>query len=166
MAYSVKRPVIDEVKLGKNPLTYGLRVKVNKLAFKNQYKKDKEGKYVSLEKEVEYTPICKLYILPDNRKEIALLSARAKELLMWIMYEVDAGKDYLWVNKVRYMDEMSISSYTTYSTAVNELMGGGFVSRANVKDVYWINPAFFFRGDRILKFKDKVVEANDKTDDQ
>ena len=54
---------------------------------------------------VEQYQITKVYHNPNYRIMIANLSPGAKSLFLWLVYEVDPGKDYIAINKLRYMKE-------------------------------------------------------------
>lgn len=149
-----KKPTFTYAQLGTNPCSF--TVPVNELAFKDQYKREPDGTLLPLTLPVEATPYTKVYVSSDRRLIIAKLSPAAKELYLWIMFEVDSGKDALWINKDRYMIENS-TSLNTYKKALTELLRYALIVKTIIKDVYWINPDFFFRGDRIAKYPNKIV---------
>jgi hypothetical protein len=101
---------------------------------------------------------CKLYCSPEKRLLTNRLSLRAKEMLLWIQYEIDHGKDFLWMNKKRYMEELEIKSINTYKEALKELIRHGFITPTLASDYYWINPDFMFKGDRVKKYPKNVVK--------
>lgn len=98
----------------------------------------------------------KIYTCSKNRKHIMKLSTRAKELYLWLIYELEKNEDYVWINVDRYMEECDISSTTTYQNTIKDLQKFGVICPTVVKDVYWINPLFFFNGSRIEKYPTKV----------
>ena len=150
------RPKFNEELLGDNPFALKLQIQVNIKEFHDQYKKDKDGDWIPVFSELEADKACKVYVDSERRLRVNKLSPRSKELLMWLFYEVKSGQDYLWLNRVRYMDENNISSPNTYRTALNELITGGFITRTVVNAVYWINPSIFFNGSRIRKFPNSI----------
>ena len=150
------KPLFNEDLLGENPFVRSLVVQVSQIEYKSQFKKDKDGDLLPVIGELEYEKICKVIVSPERRLKTNKLSPRAKELLLWLLYEADTNKDYLWINRVRYMNENNISSLTTYRSAVNELITNCFIVRSVVNAVYWINPDLFFNGNRINKFKDNI----------
>lgn len=149
-----KKPKFDIKKLGVNPCTVSLVIPVNEIEFKDQYTKE-DGMLTNTTVEVEATPFAKLYVTAERRKLVSSLSTSAKELYLWIMYEVDASEDALWINRDRFMEENN-TSLNTYKKAIEELIRYAFVAYTVVKDVYWINPDFFFRGDRIKKYPKNI----------
>lgn len=151
------KPKFNEELLGDNPFSLQLQIPVNIKEFHNQYKKDKDGDLVPVFSELEADKACKVYIDSERRLRTNKLSPRAKELLMWLFYEVKAGQDYLWLNRVRYMSENNISSPNTYRSALNELITNGFITRTVVNAVYWINPSIFFNGSRIAKYPMRII---------
>lgn len=142
--------------LGENPFIKDLVIPVATMPVRGQYKKDKDGDLLPAYIDIESERMCKLYVTAEKRKKVNALPGSSKELLLWIYYEIELGDDYLWINRLRYMTENNISSSTTYRTALDGLMKGGFISRTNVNAVYWINPALFFSGSRAHKFPKNV----------
>src|ERR1039457_1837315 len=80
------------------------------------------GDLVPSEVELERDSYSKVYIKPENRRIIAQLSPSSKSLFLWVVYEMEQGQDYLWVNKRRYMEENDITSINTYKKAMAELV--------------------------------------------
>lgn len=82
---------------------------------------------------------------------------KAKDLCWFIIYELNSQQDWLWINKERYMKESHVS-LNTYKAAVLELDRYGILQPTVYKDTYWVNPMFFFHGDRIKKYPSKIKE--------
>lgn len=149
-----KTKTIDETKLGLNPFVFSLRIPVNVIKGKGyQFKGDVLTKE---EIEVEATPFTKVFLSSERRKIINNLSSCAQRLLLWIIFELEEGKDWLYINKSRYLKEQGLC-YNTYAKARDELVRYCIIYPSLVKDVFWINPDFFFCGNRIKKYKDKIV---------
>lgn len=158
------KPEIDVSKLGKNPFIDDLVITVNKLALADKYTADK----VRLDDgslDVIYTPayanaesddMVKMYCCATNRKELGGLSSRAKELYLFMAYCVDYNEDWIWVNRAMYMKENSISAPNTYLNARNELVDKKVIQVTIKKDVFHINPKYFFKGNRINKYGKQV----------
>lgn len=144
------KPKYDYKTLGINPFSISLEIKVKELELLNAYKKDDDD-WMPVTNEVEDTPFTKIYITSERRIIVSNLSSAAKELYLWIMFEIDAGKDALWINKERYMLE-NHTSINTYKKALEDLIRYAIISQTVVQGVYWFNPDFFFRGDRIKKY--------------
>lgn len=149
---------IEEDRLGINPFLINLKVRVNKIEIPHQFKTDKEGLVLPVEIELEKEVICKIYLDAVRRRQMVRLTPRAKDLLMWVFYETETGKDYIWINKKRYMLECRVRAYNTYKDAVRELVSCGFMQPTILLHVYWINPNLFFNGSRIKSFPDNVVK--------
>jgi hypothetical protein len=100
-----KKPEIKEELFKANPLVdSSFKIVVNKLtdtkAFQNE-----DGILIHKEFEMEKENVTKVYTKPEYRQLISQLSPKAKSLFLWLIYEADSGKDYIWVNKQRYMKE-------------------------------------------------------------
>lgn len=150
------KPVLTDKMMGDNPLTgIDFKVIVRKRLF-NQ--KSKDGKSYPVEIELEHDRHVKIFIEADKRKAVALLSAPAKSLFLWVLYELESGKDYLWIDKHRYMKEMMINSINTYKTGMRELVMERILATSLTPDVFWINPQVFFCGSRINKYPKNLEE--------
>jgi hypothetical protein len=151
-----KEPKINNADFVNNPLAGSdFKILITKFPDKDRLKLS-DGIYVPVEVELERDEYCKVYTKSENRKIVAQLSPSAKSLFLWIVYELESGKDYLWVNKRRYMEENSVSSINTYKKAIAELARLTFICASVVKDVYWINPKLMFAGSRINKYPKNI----------
>jgi hypothetical protein len=138
-----------------NPFTYTLEIKLKQLENTNAFSLD-EGAIVHQTYTVESSPKVSLYVKPEHRLIQNNLFSCAKELLLWLLYTLETNQDFIWINKVRYMKETSTSD-NTYRKAIDNLERYGFLDKTPVKDTYWINPEFFFKGDRKNKYPTKCV---------
>lgn len=152
----IKKEKIDEEQLKTNPLTaHDFKVIIRKLVSKGSYTKDGEH-WLPSGHFVEQQPATRLYHQVENRLLVSLLSPGAKSLFLWIMYELDVSKDYLWINKERYMKENNITSINTYKEARNQLITSLVITPTIYTDTYWINPKIFFCGSRVTKYPDHL----------
>lgn len=163
------KPDINEAKLGVNPFTYSKEfvIKIREIEIEQEFvhlNNLKEGvvtkdtskfKTPYIVEQQEYT---KLYRDSKSRILEMKTSPRALHLLRFVEYSIDVGKDYVWINKERYMKESSCTR-NTYQAAVDELVRYGFLNNSTgIKDVYWVNSLFFFCGNRIKKYPDNLKE--------
>lgn len=151
-----KKPKFTVEDLGYNPFLNSLQIPVRKIIDTKSYKLD-EGVLINNQIKLEYTPFTKVFNTSEHRIIVNNLSDKSQRLYLWIIYEIEAGKDYLWVNIDRYMEEQNIKSINTVKNALQELVRYGILNMTVVKNVYWINPDFFFNGNRISKFKQNLV---------
>lgn len=149
-----KKPKFSEEDLGTNPCAIPLEIPVHEMLFKNQFIKD-GGLLLPLIREVEKTPFVRLYTTSQRRKILSKCSPQAKSLFLWILFEIEYGKDYLWINKDRYMEENYVS-LATYRRSIKELHRYNLIQPSVKKGIYWINPDFVFKGNRVEKYPNKV----------
>lgn len=142
--------------MGINPLLNSLKIEVNKVTFEKQFAKDKDGVWLPVERELEVDKSCKIYLSSGRRLGVVELSARAKDLLIWVIYETEPNCEWVWINKPRYMKESGVSSVNTYKGALVELIKTGYLLGSVVKNTYWINPDKFFNGNRVSVFSKNV----------
>lgn len=166
MAARKMKPDIDERDLMSNPLTFAsdfiVRVRdmdktidmVDVNAIKDGVITSPPNKIVS-RYVVEDELFTKIYSTSALRKNLMGCTPKAKDLLWFIVYELECGKDWLWINKKRYMEESNVS-LNTYKAAIKELVRYNFIQVTLYTDVYWINPMYFFKGDRIKKYPKHV----------
>ena len=155
MAKRVIKPKLNDADFRNNPLvgpdfkvlvrkqTVGLRV-------------DVDGMTVLNEVDMEQERFTKLYHVSEMRKFVSALRPCSKSLFLWLLYEIEPGKDYLWINKARYMEENNVKSHNTFNTAIRELNRYLFTCPTGVKGVYFINQMIFFNGSRVRKYADRL----------
>jgi hypothetical protein len=147
-----EKPDLENV--GINPFTESLQITVTK-ARRDVMNKFGDADYIESQFEsVRYT---KVFEQTGVKVLLSMLSVRAKELYLHIMYSLEPSTDIIWVHRGRYMSTYKIGSVNTYKDAVKNLAENGFIYPViGMKDVYWINPHYFFKGDRASKYRDKV----------
>ena len=148
------KPKFEENTLGINPFIYTLEIPVRTVET-NSYELD-EGVLLPKQVQLEKTDYTKVFISSERRQIISNLSDKALRLYLWIIYELEPGKDYLWINHNRYMAEQNIKSINTYKSSVEELMRYGMLAMTVKKNVYWINPDFMFNGNRLTKYRKQI----------
>ena len=154
-----KKPDTKILDVLPNPFTNSLVIHTRTMSNPTQFVHE-EGILNHVTYTVETDPVTKLYVNSDKRLHINKLSGQSSKLFLWIMYTIDSGKDYLWINKERVMLELGISSINTYKKSIEELVLHQIIHITSVKDTYWINPAYFFKGDRSGKYSKCVVKES------
>lgn len=156
MANTKKKPDLTAESLGINPFVEGLSIYVTKRSHKVL---NKMGIEDDKEFDLESVPYTKVFEVLGDRKQVSDLPVRSKELYLHLIHTIKSAHDYVWIDRVAYMKLMKISSVNTYKTAVRGLSDGLYVyPHYKLKDVYWINPYFFFKGSRINKYPEKVYD--------
>lgn len=161
------KPDIDPDKLKVNPFVYspGFLIPVREFKENSEVvsiKDIQEGIVtntpltLSINKVVEQEQYTKVFTRSGYRLHIMSLSSRAKDLYLWITYEVERDQDWMWINSDRYMKETGVS-VNTYKGAIEDLTSGGVITPTLYNSTYWINPLFFFSGNRIKKYSDKLT---------
>ncbi len=148
------KPDVASENLGINPFIEGLEIIATKRAYKviNSFEQEDVMSY-----EMEKTPFTRVFEVRGCKEQINMLNIRAKELYLYIMYAVDSGCDHIWINRSDYMKKMGISSRTTFLSAIRSLSDNLYIyPHYRIKDLFWINPHYFFKGSRIHKWQDRV----------
>lgn len=158
MAKPITKPELNSETLGINPFIEGLTIYVTKKSQKvlNKYKEEDTKEF-----DLESTPYTKVFDVNGDRKQVSDLPIRSKELYLHLIHTLKSAQDYVWIDKAAYMKLMRISSVNTYKVAVRGLSDGLYIyPHYKIKDVYWINPHYFFKGSRINKYpKNTVVKS-------
>ncbi len=107
-----------EKQLGGNPFYVNIPVVKRPTG---KYYEDMDG--IKLPEEVlqDSEPYTKVFIGKLNRQIVNRLTDKSKAMLLWIIQELEAGRDYVYIPRKRYMEELEISSTTTVTNAFAEL---------------------------------------------
>lgn len=162
------RPEIDESKMGLNPFVGGYEIKleipVRKLERKVTNKFDNPDVQ---EFYLEVAPYTKLYEVAGGKEKMAKLPLRSKEMLLYILHYLESGQEYIWINRSEYMKMNGIKSVNTFKTAVEELSLRSYVCpHVKIKDLLWINPGLFFRGNRVDKYPNNLKIVKSKKEEK
>lgn len=152
MARIRERPDLSDA--GNNPLVNELSIVLTRKDLDVTNKFGDADVIRTMYESVRYT---KVYEQTGASSMVSGLTLRAKELYLYIMYALDHGEDLIWIHKARYMERHGINSVNTFKEAVRDLSQHTLIyPHAFIRDVYWINPHFFFKGDRKGKYPSKV----------
>lgn len=156
---------IDPDKMKLNPFAQSFRIPVNRVTDKRYTAKEHLPDYVTYD--IETTQSVRIFYTPDEENgddiipgtlsTFAALSPIAKNLLFYIMTHLESGRDWIRINRKRYMDTYFVLSINTVKKAETELCVACLINRCELyKDVFWINPKFFYSGNRANKFPHNV----------
>ncbi len=159
----ILRPEIDEKCMGVNPFVSSLVVRA--YSVRSGYVPEALGEGLGVMMvdnmvDMDAETFAKMFDKAENRIVMTGLSFRALQVWTWSMFTVEAGKDYVWLNVARLMEECRIKSVKTFRAAVTELMRYGYVAPVGgMRNVFWINPAMGFKGSRVKRFPKNVVKS-------
>lgn len=154
----MEKEIIDESVLGTNPFSHELVVEVNKRLDSKAVIKDKEtGDEIPAESLVERQKITKVYLSAALRDRAMNLSAGAQRMFIYILYDLDTNKDWVTIVPKDYEKRAKKGTLNVYKKAIDELVRYSYLTPTLYRYVYWINPALFFSGNRITKYKENVI---------
>lgn len=149
---------IDESKMVLNPFLGTLQIEATKLTDSNIFIIDEDGIPVPASNLIEKQKFTKVYHCTGCKERVYNLSPSAKSLYLYLIYNVDANKEWLRINVDWYMKKNGVKSINTYKTAMRELCRYMFIHQSpDYKDVFWVNPELFFHGNRITRFPNNVI---------
>ena len=157
-----KKPDIDMKNLGRNPFIVNSEIKARSLNLgKKVIIQTDEGinlpaGSVNSLQVIEEQIYTKLYHDTDFRDICLRLNERGLKLVMYILYQLPANDDYIWINNVHFQDKCGYNKKTDYVEAVMELIRYGIITTTIYDDVYFINPLIFFCGNRLKKYPDNI----------
>jgi hypothetical protein len=103
----------------------------------------------------------KLFTNSSNRKMLAKLSPRGVHLMVWLIQKVIRKSDLVHIDRHKYMKDSGVSRQETYMNAITDLVMAKILYRYPLySDLYFINPHVFFKGNRLLKYKDLLKAEN------
>lgn len=103
----------------------------------------------------------KIYVSASFRKQVAGLKNCTKSLFLWLSYEIKPSKDYIVLNVDRYKKESDVT-HNTMMVGIIELINNSIIGKTKFDNVYWINPAYFFSGNRMRKYPSSVITTMSK----
>lgn len=97
----------------------------------------------------------KVFTKPGYRLHVSALNNQGKALFLWLLFEIDYAEDFFELNKRRFIAECT-SNYMHLSMGITALIDASIITSTSVENVYWINPIFFFKGDRVKKYQNDL----------
>jgi len=147
-----KKPDLSESSIGLNPFSIGLVVRMRKSVLETINEKGVAEKI-----DFEYDPYFKVYADPAFRLAKSALKPRESQVWDWMMYTVDSGMDAVWVDVERCKKECGIKDDKTYRQAIVGLAAAGWIAICpKVKNVFFINPSYGFKGSRAKKYPENI----------
>lgn len=133
-------------------------ISVSVLNDKNNYIKDpNENKALHMPKQFyfERQIKTKLYRSEIIKTMLLELDRNAKDLILWLLLEIQPNIDYIIINKEDYCKQMNVSIKTA-QRAIKSLIEKNIIATSKEIDVYFINPAIFFNGNRIKHYPNNI----------
>lgn len=129
--------------------------RINKDAFiYKEVKEEGKTKRLNQAYNQEYGKMTRLFITNQTVQTIFNLSSKAKDLYLYILYTIDNNAEEIYINREEYMKISNIKSTTTYLEAVADLDNANIIKTIRKKkDLFHINPYFFFNGNRLEKYE-------------
>ena len=150
---------IDESKLKENVFCDKLQIPVTEVHDINTYIRDSEGLPTKKVYYLERQQYAKLFYCDGAKDKIYKLSPAAKSLFLYVLHHLEHGKDWVIIDRKLYMQKNGISSINTVKKAISELWSVNLINptAAYPNLVYWINPKYFFCGNRTKKYPDNLI---------
>ncbi len=154
----MRKPDINKDDLKRNPFTIGdsFKINVQKVTDYRAFTQN-DGIIKAKEYLAETDALTKVYVSPNNRVRMSNCSSFTQRLILWIIFKLEPGQDWLWINKKDYMLENHIKDIRTYNKSICELIRYEYIlSTGLYRDTFWINPKLFFSGSRVKKYSNKL----------
>lgn len=152
--------------IGSNPLAESLHITGHK---KIKDVINKFGNADKLETKLDGDKCVKIYEVSGYKAKMMKLNIRSKEMLLYIYHIVKYKQDYILLDREDYMKAHEITSINTFKKAIVSLCNEKYIYPHHLpefKDVYWINPAYFFKGSRLAKYPHKVNYTDKEVEDE
>lgn len=115
---------------------------------------------VPLATDLEKQKATKVYKTAAYRERTMNLSATAQRMLLFVMYEMTGSDDWVELDPAWYKEASKAGSRNMYKKGKEELVRYGYITKTEQKNVYWVNPAIVFGGNRVAKYPKNVVVKN------
>lgn len=112
-----------------------------------------EGVLINKVYNIEPKMYCRVFSDVDISKIVFGFSGNASKLYLWCIYHIKPNLRYVFIDIDVYMADSRIESKSTFYEALNELIRYGVLANTKKKKYYWVNIAFFYRGDRLKNKK-------------
>lgn len=117
--------------------------------------------FMGLRKRVDTAEFVKIY--RDQLQSMFDLSTAAYKVLGYFMFASRISSDKVVFTLKECKEHTGYTSKVSINTGVSELLAKEFIARTDEHFIYYINPAKFFNGDRLVLFQE-IVKKNSKAD--
>ena len=143
--------------------TRGKRVTVESGAYVTQDGERIDAGGIHTVQKIDRGQFVKLYT--GELRSIFDLKPAALKVLQYLIAEIQATPNadavFLgWFNAERYLTEQDVSlSRRSFLRAMSELIEKRFIAESDRPGLFWINPNFFWNGDRYRFVRDYILES-------
>jgi hypothetical protein len=103
-----------------------------------------------------------IYFDQDTLQFLMSLPQSSKDMFFYIAQYLSKDKETVELRYEKYHERTGLSR-DTFLRAIKGLTNVLLIPKATRKDVYFVNPAVLFKGDRVAKYREKlVIEHQDK----
>ena len=120
-----------------------------------------EAGFMGLRKRVDTEEFVKIY--KDQLQSMFDLSTAAYKVLGYFMFASRISSDKVVFTLKECKEYTGYTSKVSINTGVSELLEKEFVARTDEHFIYYINPAKFFNGDRLVLIQE-VIKKGSETD--
>jgi hypothetical protein len=107
---------------------------------------------------IDYANKLTLYNFRHRKNTIDNMSPNACKMFLKILTLVQDRRDVIYINKEDYIKDTNCSA-RTFERALFELIEKNIIKYyRGRKHRFWINPAFFFAGNRLNKYPDNITK--------
>jgi hypothetical protein len=153
---------IDESKLVYNPFCETLEIKISQIEDRSKTLVTDDGEKVPAYYYVEKDKATRIYLSAANRNTVMGLSTGAMRMYMFILHDITPANDWITVLPEWYKENGG-KSLNVYKQAIEELVAAKYITPTIYKWTYWVNPRFFYPGNRINKYPDNLKVMNNTT---
>jgi len=148
-----------------NPYVFITNLRVPVIQVIKDVKKDEDtGEYLIDEYFFEAADYNRIYTSPTLRNSVFSLSEKARDLYLMMLYMMNADYEYI-IMSYKKVNELYRSTgakkdlnLRVFKETMKELVAHTILDlKDKAKEQYWINPNYFFQGDRSKKWPDNMV---------
>jgi hypothetical protein len=145
----------------------------NDVSIPSPFKPRYEFVYMDKERgaiKIDVSASCRIYVDAVFNEDRNNLSLRSKEMFLWMIGKLRSGEDVVLIHPENYMALFDIASVSTVRKAIKGLINADIIAKTDVRNVYFINANYLFRGSRIRKWPEHsrpyVYARDDKREEE
>lgn len=119
---------------------------------------ESEVAFMAITEKVDKEEFVKIY--KRNIQDMFNLSIQGYKIFGYFLSATQISKDIVAFSYKKCMEYTSYKSKNSVNIGLTNLINNKFIAKSEVPNMYFLNPSFFFNGDRILLVKEYIKEGS------
>lgn len=119
---------------------------------------ESEMAFMAITEKVDKEEFVKIY--KKNIQDMFNLSMQGFKIFGYFLSATQISKDIVAFSYKKCMEYTNYKSKNSVNVGLTDLMNNKFIAKSEVPNMYFLNPSFFFNGDRIVLVKEYIKEGS------